>query len=93
MDPSFRVRTDLIRTMCRENPPGGCTPHPRRTAQTRHRHRGEQRQQIDGALPQTPHLRPGESCCVPGPELLNKPLNKTEPTMPNKANGCRLPPL
>jgi hypothetical protein len=27
---------------------------------------------------------------VQGPELLNKPLNKTEPTMPNKANGCRL---
>jgi hypothetical protein len=23
VDPSFRVRTDLIRTMCRENPPGG----------------------------------------------------------------------
>jgi hypothetical protein len=30
-----------------------CTPHPRRTAQTRHRHRGEQHQQIHGALPQT----------------------------------------
>jgi putative transposase len=32
----------------------GCTPHPRRAAQARHRHRGEQRQQIHGARPQTP---------------------------------------
>jgi hypothetical protein len=30
----------------------GCTPHPRRTAQTRHRHRGEQCEQIYGVLPQ-----------------------------------------
>src|SRR5467141_1569680 len=44
----------------------GCTPHPRRTAQTGHRHRAEQCQQIYGALPQTAvsdlaHL-PGEPC-------------------------------
>jgi putative transposase len=44
---------ELIRKMCRENPGWGCTAHPRRTAQTRHRHRGKQRQQIHGALPQT----------------------------------------
>src|SRR5213078_1195905 len=31
----------------------GCTSHPRRTAQTGHRHRAEQCQQIYGALPQT----------------------------------------
>jgi hypothetical protein len=30
----------------------GCTPYPRRAAQTGHRHRGEQRKQIHGALPQ-----------------------------------------
>jgi putative transposase len=30
----------------------GCTPHPRRTAQTRHRHRTDQCRQIHGALPQ-----------------------------------------
>src|SRR6266403_1255161 len=44
----------------------GCTSHPRRTAQTGHRHRAEQCQQIYGALPQTAvsdlaHL-PGEPC-------------------------------
>src|SRR5437016_7079420 len=43
----------------------GCTPHPWRTPQTRHRRRREQRQQIPGALPPTPisnlaHI-PGES--------------------------------
>src|SRR2546429_593529 len=43
----------------------GCTAHPRRTAQTGHRHRAEQCQQIYGPLPQTAvsdlaHL-PGES--------------------------------
>jgi len=43
---------DLIRKMCRENP-RWCTPHPRRTAQTGHRHRAEQCQQIYGALSQT----------------------------------------
>src|SRR5256886_3159001 len=31
----------------------GCTTDPRRTSQTRHRHRREQCQQIYGALPQT----------------------------------------
>ena len=31
----------------------GCTPYPWRTAQTRHRHRREQCQQIHGAPPQT----------------------------------------
>jgi len=30
----------------------GCTPHPRRTSQTRDRHRREQRHQIHGAVPQ-----------------------------------------
>src|SRR5213078_3184472 len=44
----------------------GCTTDPRRTAQTRHRHRREQCQQIYGALPQTAvsHLAhlPGEPC-------------------------------
>src|SRR5437879_6015586 len=48
----------------------GCTPHPRRAAQTRHRNRGEQRQQIHGALPQAAvadlaHLS-GESCPADG---------------------------
>src|SRR6266480_3265064 len=32
---------------------GVCSTYPRRTARTRHRHRGEQREQIHGALPQT----------------------------------------
>jgi hypothetical protein len=44
----------------------GCTPHPRRATGTRHRHRGEQCEQIYGALPQAAvsHLAhiPGESC-------------------------------
>src|SRR5262249_14727489 len=30
----------------------GCTPHPRGVGQTRPRHRGEQREQVHGALPQ-----------------------------------------
>src|SRR2546421_2757418 len=38
---SSEVR-DLIRKMCRENPRLGRTAHPRRTAQTGHRHRREQ---------------------------------------------------
>src|SRR5436190_336478 len=48
----------------------GCTTDPRRTAQTRHRHRREQCQQIYGALPQTAvsHLAhlPGEPCPAAG---------------------------
>src|SRR6266480_3807694 len=52
----------------------GCTPHPRRTAQTGHRHRAEQCQQIYGALPQTAvsdlaHL-PGEPCPAAGLDRL-----------------------
>ena len=35
----------------------GCSAHPRRTAQTRHRHQGEQRQQIHGRKPPSQTLR------------------------------------
>src|SRR5256885_2103694 len=56
----------------------GCTAHPRRTAQTGHRHRREQCQQIYGALPQTAvsdlaHL-PGEPCPAAG---LDRLLHRT----------------
>src|SRR5437016_2598337 len=52
----------------------GCTAHPRRTAQTGHRRRAEQCQQIYGALPQTAvsdlaHL-PGEPCPAAGLDRL-----------------------
>src|SRR6266404_184578 len=52
----------------------GCTTDPRRTSQTRHRHRREQCQQIYGALPQTAvsdlaHL-PGEPCPAAGLDRL-----------------------
>src|SRR3989440_861421 len=54
--------------------PLGCTAHPRRTAQTGHRHRAAQCQQIYGALPQTAvsdlaHL-PGEPCPAAGLDRL-----------------------
>src|SRR5436853_951863 len=70
-----------------QNVPGesrlGCTPHPRRAAQTRHRHRGEQRQQIHGALPQAAvadlaHLS-GESCPAAG---LHRLLHGAYPSLP-----------
>src|SRR6266576_386119 len=48
----------------------GCTTDPRRTSQTRHRHRREQCQQIYGALPQTAvsdlARLPGEPCPAAG---------------------------
>src|ERR1700741_3265491 len=52
----------------------GCTPHQLRTAQTGHRHRAEQCQQIYSALPQTAvsdlaHL-PGEPCPAAGLDRL-----------------------
>ena len=48
----------------------GCAAHPRRVAQTRHRHRGDQCKQIHGAQPQAAvadlaHL-PGKSCPAVG---------------------------
>jgi hypothetical protein len=52
-DRSFRARSEISSARCAGRIPLGCTPRSRRTAQTRHRHRGEQRQQIHGALPQS----------------------------------------
>ena len=62
----------------------GCTPHPRRAAQTGYRHRREQRQQIHAARPQADvsdltHL-PGQSPHTAG---LHRLLHRADPPFPS----------